>query len=80
VTDLLGHIGYVVLLVGLVLIGQRKTIGWPIKMVGELIWVGIGFVMGMTSIWLWGLSFTALSLVTWRKWKCDSSKTESPTS
>lgn len=75
-TDIIGHVGYFILIVGLILIGNRKTIGWPIKMVGEIIWVFLGFWMGMTSIWMWGLVFTVVSFFTWRKWKCDSSKAE----
>jgi len=79
VTDLLGHLGYVVLIVGLILIGRKHPTGWLVRIVGELIWVALGISMGMTSIWIWGLIFTAISYHHWRNWKCDSSNREATT-
>ncbi len=77
--DLIGHIGYAVLVMGIILIGRRQTIGWLVRIVGEAIWIGVGVHIGMTSVWIWGIIFTMISFYHWRNWKCDSSKTESQT-
>ncbi len=66
--DAVGHVGYMILVTGLLLVGRNITIGWFIRFIGEMIWVGIGLVMGMTSIWIWGLVFAAIDFYTWRKW------------
>lgn len=61
-TDLAGHASYVLLASGLFLISRGHKIGWLLRAFGEIGWLVIGFVLGMSSIWGWGLAFVALDL------------------
>lgn len=56
-TDLVGHVGYIFIALGLWQLTKKKRIGWLYRFIGETIWVGIGFWTGYTSIWIWGLVF-----------------------
>lgn len=59
--DLVGHVGYVLIGVGLLLIAtQHGTLGWASRVVGDVVWVALGTRMKMTSIALWGSVFVAL--------------------
>jgi hypothetical protein len=61
--DHVGHVGYVLLAVGMwSLASGRARLGWPFRFAGELVWVGIGFWLGMSSIWAWGLLFLCIDL------------------
>lgn len=55
--DLVGHIGYVSLFVGSQLLARHNKYGWLCRLLGELIWVVLGFILGLTSIWMWGIFF-----------------------
>ena len=55
--DAVGHLGYISLFVGSQLLARHNKYGWLARLVGEAIWVVIGFILGMTSIWLWGIFF-----------------------
>lgn len=67
-TDAVGHLGYALILIGLVLIGQGSKAGWIFRFIGGLTWVVIGFAIGMTSIWVWGLVFATLDYYNYTKW------------
>ena len=67
--DLIGHVSYAVMLAGLVLIGRGSAAGWLLRFISELAWVVIGFVIGMTSIWVWGLVFASIDYYNYSKWK-----------
>ena len=68
-TDLLGHIGYLFVALGIFFLGQHNKIGWLLRFVGEAVWIVIGFAIGMTSIWVWGFVFCALDLRGYYVWK-----------
>ena len=68
-TDLFGHLCYALTLIGITLVGYRCPIGWLFRFVGEIIWIVIGFVIGMSSIWAWGFIFAALDFYIFTKWK-----------
>ncbi len=78
-TDVLGHVATIFLIMGLVFVGRKNHIGWLLRIVGEVLWIALGMHMGMTSIWVWGIVFTAISYHHWRNWKCESSNRESTT-
>lgn len=55
--DAAGHVGYICLFFGSQLLARHNKVGWLLRLAGELIWAVIGFIMGMTSIWLWAIIF-----------------------
>lgn len=55
--DIWGHAGYVSLFIGSQLLARHNKWGWIARLVGELIWVVIGLMIGLTSIWMWGIFF-----------------------
>ncbi len=55
--DLAGHAGYVSLFFGSQLLARQNKYGWLCRLVGEFIWVVLGFILGLTSIWMWGIFF-----------------------
>lgn len=68
--DIVGHVGYVLLVVGTYLVSRGKTCGWPLRAVGSATWVGVGVAMAMSSIWIWSTAFVTIDLVGWRRaWK-----------
>lgn len=73
VLDLWGHIAYLFIGLGMFLIGRRKIYGWPIKAVGDVIWLILGFKLGMSSIWLWELVFLSTTAYGYWQW-CQAGK------
>ena len=55
--DLLGHLGYLLLFIGQFLIAQHAIMGWPLRIMGELIWLYLGVKLKLSSIWFWGIIF-----------------------
>lgn len=55
--DILGHIAYIFILVGMILLTQKYAFGFAFRFLGELGWVLIGFYLGLSSIWFWGILF-----------------------
>lgn len=60
--DLLGHIGYILLFVGMTMISRGQSLGWALRLAGELIWTGISYQMELYSGVLWGVAFIAIDL------------------
>lgn len=67
--DWFGHWFYFFLFVGMLLIQAKDFRGWLFRFAGEVGWIGIGFIMGMTSIWAWGFAFLAVDVMGYLKWK-----------
>jgi len=67
-TDLVGHAGYCLILVGLILVAYKKPSGWLCRLAGEAVWVAIGLSIGMSSIWSWGAVFMVLDFSAYRYW------------
>jgi hypothetical protein len=72
--DAIGHVGYISIFIGLVLLNYKNKYGWMARLLGEALWIGIGFGLGMTSIWIWGIIFVCVDINGWRKW--NSEKTD----
>lgn len=66
--DKLGHVGYVILVLGMFLIGMKQVWGWPIYIAGDVLWFYIGWRMRMTSIYLWQFVFVAVAARGWYNW------------
>lgn len=67
--DFFGHWFYFFLFVGMLLLQTKDYRGWAFRFAGELGWIGIGFVMGMSSIWAWGFAFLAVDVLGYFKWQ-----------
>lgn len=69
--DLWGHAGYISIFLGMLLLTRRNVWGWAFRFLGELIWVGVGAALGMTSIWLWGVIFMGIDAWGFGTWWRD---------
>jgi hypothetical protein len=67
--DFFGHIGYFFLMIGQICITRKHIYGWIFRFCGELTWVIIGLIMGMTSIYIWGVAFMIIDVIGFFKWK-----------
>lgn len=67
--DLFGHFGYASIMVGMFLLARRNAYGWAARLLGDSVWVALGFALGMSSIVLWGLVFMMVDIIGWRKWR-----------
>jgi hypothetical protein len=67
--DLLGHLGYLFLVVGHLAIARKMRFGFLFRVVGGLLWAGIGYYMGLSSILVWSFLFSCIDLYGWRKWR-----------
>ena len=70
ITDLLGHVAYLFIFSGMWLLGKKNIWGWPLKAVGDVIWLVLGIQLGMSSIWMWEIGFlsaAAYGVYCWRK-------------
>ena len=75
--DFFGHIGYVFILAGMLALARQHISGWILRLVGEGIWTGIGFSMGMTSMWSWGIVFMCIDSYAFYHWR-RASRPEGP--
>jgi len=70
--DVAGHVGYALLVWSQVLIGNRNPAGWAVYFVANAIWLGIGWTIGMSSIWFWEIIFLGLAVRNYLKWRQGS--------
>lgn len=68
-TDYFGHWGYAFLALGMFYLSHKEKVGWAFRFFGEAIWVILGYTMGMTSIWMWGLLFMVIDLIGFIRWQ-----------
>lgn len=67
--DFFGHWFYFFLFTGMLLLQAKDYRGWAFRFAGEVGWIGIGLVMGMSSIWAWGFAFLAVDVLGYLKWQ-----------
>lgn len=67
--DFIGHVGYALLVVGMILVARKKTMGWLFRLTGEFIWAGLGLKLGLTSIWFWGVIFIMIDILAYCHWR-----------
>ena len=70
--DLLGHFGYLISALGLILLSRKNIWGWIFRLVGEAVWVVIGILLGMSAIWSWGLLFLSLDIYGFYSWRKEN--------
>ena len=66
--DLFGHLGYILLLLGMILIRNKSKWGWILRLAGESIWIVLGIIMGISSIWFWSAIFAIIDGMGYFKW------------
>jgi len=69
VADIFGHIGYLFIAVGLILLAQKSIFGWIFRIIGEMIWAVVGICIGMSALWFWGIIFLCLDVRGFIKWR-----------
>lgn len=69
--DLLGHIGYVFLILGQWLLTKKSAAGWLVRLGGQAIWIVLGILLGLTSCVIWGIVFVVLDIQGYKEWKRD---------
>lgn len=47
--DVWGHFGYTFIAMGMVALSLKIKWGWLLRLIGELVWVALGFHLGLTS-------------------------------
>lgn len=67
--DFFGHFFYFFLFLGMLLIQYKDYRGWAFRFAGEAGWIGIGLIMGMSSIWAWGFAFMVVDVLGFLKWQ-----------
>lgn len=67
--DLFGHLGYIFIFLGTLFLARKNKFGWFLRFTGEAIWTAIGFYMGLTSIWGWGIVFMSIDIYAYLKWR-----------
>ena len=66
--DILGHIGYFFLAAGMFFLARKSLWGWVLRLIGELIWLRIGFMIEMSSVVFWGVIFAGMEIYGFKKW------------
>jgi len=72
IIDILGHLFYIFLVGGTILVARKKAVGFLLRASGGAGWLVLGIIMGYTSIWFWSAVFTCIDLYGWWKWKYAS--------
>jgi len=70
IPDFIGHISYIIILAGTMFLHQKNKIGWGLRLIGDIGWVGVGFATGLTSAILWSSVFAVMEIrgyLSWRK-------------
>ena len=80
--DLWGHVGYALLGFGMYLLAIKSIWGWISRFAGEVIWLVIGYVIGMTSMYTWGVFFLFMEVYGLYSWwgKKEASSLRGPCS
>jgi hypothetical protein len=72
--DIAGHIFYVFLFGGQFLLAKKIRLGWVLRLIGELGWLGIGIKLGMSSVWFWGIFGIGMECYGFWSWRSKRAK------
>jgi nicotinamide riboside transporter PnuC len=67
--DIIGWIGMIFYTLGIIFIAQKKYLGWWLALVGNIIYLGVGFMINMTSIIGINIIATGCSIYGLYKWR-----------
>lgn len=77
--DVLGHIFYASLALGMILLVRGSPWGWVFRLIGELGWMILGVAIGFSSIVVWGMIFIVVDCVgVYRNFYCKSQEDPEP--
>ena len=66
--DILGHLFYAFIFLGLLLLNTKNKWGWICRIIGEIGWLCLGFELELTSLVFWGVLFVLLDIRGFIKW------------
>ena len=69
--DILGHVFYIWLVAGQILVARKSKWGFLFRAAGGLGWFALGVAMGMTSIWIWSMIFSSIDMYGFWKWRMN---------
>jgi hypothetical protein len=70
IIDLLGHVSYMLVFVGTLLVANKKASGWLVKMLGGLLWAVVGATyLKLSSVFLWEGLYFLVCLHAYLKWR-----------
>jgi len=69
IVDILGHLCYIAMIIGTILIALRRRAGWLFEAAGAAGLILVGLMLGMTSIWIWNVVFVVGYSYGWLRWK-----------
>lgn len=72
--DLLGWVATAIVIFGTCLLYNKKKSGWLIRVVGNTLWVIVGFMLGMTSIIACEGTFILVDTIGYLKWRKDENQ------
>ncbi len=67
--DIAGHIAYVFIMLGILLIGRGNRVGMLSQLVGCAIWVGAGIALELSSVIIWNIIIGLVCIHSYRNWK-----------
>ena len=70
--DMLGHIGYLSIAVGMYLVTLKNSWGFAFRFFGEVVWLVIGLLLGMSSLLIWGVIFMGIDIYGFVKWRREN--------
>jgi hypothetical protein len=73
----IGHFAYGTVFLGQIGLAHKKKIGWWLRLIGEAIWVIIGYAIGYSSIWAWGALFCVMELYGLWAWMREDKQCQS---
>jgi hypothetical protein len=67
--DILGHISYGSVLIGTLLVANKKAAGWLFKLFGGTLWAFVGIAyLKLSSVFLWEAFYALLCIYAYIKW------------
>ncbi len=66
--DIYGHFGYVVIAIGSLLIANQRAEGYIFHLFAAAIWIHIGSMLRMSSLWFWESICVATAIYGWLNW------------
>ena len=68
VLDALGHVAYFLLVVGCAMVALKIRAGWAFYVLGDVMWVWLGWRLRLTSVVFWQFVFIGIAAYGWWTW------------
>jgi len=60
--DVAGHISFLFIAAGMVLLGRRNPLGFLSQALGSAVWIVVGYFLGLSSIFFWNILFLIIAV------------------